>query len=139
MAFRCTSLENLGVEPNVKFNLKNRFIKFLAVGVLNTIFGYSSFALILAIGVHYSLANLMATVLGVLFNFKTTGRLVFNNSNNRLIFKFFGVYAIIYLLGTGALYLANMYHANLYITGALLTLPMAVISFSLNKFFVFKA
>ena len=68
------------------------FIKFLAVGVLNTLFGYGIFALLLFIGLHYAVASILATICGVLFNFKTTGTLVFNNNDNRLIFKFISVY-----------------------------------------------
>jgi putative flippase GtrA len=55
---------------------KHKFARFLLVGVLNTIFGYFLYGTLILIGLDYKLAVLLATILGVLFNFQTTGRLV---------------------------------------------------------------
>jgi putative flippase GtrA len=55
---------------------KHNFARFLLVGVLNTIFGYFLYGTLILIGLDYKLAVLLATILGVLFNFQTTGRLV---------------------------------------------------------------
>ena len=115
-----------------------RFIKFLGVGVINTLFGYGIFALFLFLGLHYSLASLLGTILGVLFNFFTTGRIVFNNRNNLLIWKFISVYVVIYLISLLFLSIINYYNGNLYIWGFLLLGPMAVIAFLLNHLFVFN-
>lgn len=122
----------------IKQLLKNQFIRFLFVGGLNTIFGYSIFSLFLWLGLHYALASLLSTILAVLFNFKTTGVIVFNSRDNLLIFKFFGVYGITYVLGVFIMYLFNLAHVNAYISGAILILPMTCLSFFLNKRFVFK-
>ena len=59
---------------------KHRFVRFLLVDVINTLFGYFSFATLIIIGLDYKLAALLATIQGVLFNFQTTGRLVFGLS-----------------------------------------------------------
>ncbi|MDD3014207.1 MAG: GtrA family protein [Candidatus Gastranaerophilales bacterium] len=120
------------------FIIDEKFIKFLIVGGLNTIFGYSVYALFLFIGLHYSIAILLAYLLGVLFNFKTTGILVFNNSNNILIFKFIGVYCIIYILNVFFLGIFDSLKFNMFLAGAILILPMALLSFILNKNLVFK-
>jgi putative flippase GtrA len=80
----------------------------------------------------------MATILGVLFNFKTTGRLVFRNRDNRLLAKFIGVYAIIYAINTASLGVFNLFKADMYVAGAVMLLPMAAVAFVLNKNFVFK-
>ncbi|NCQ92050.1 MAG: hypothetical protein GPI94_15420 [Microcystis aeruginosa LG13-03] len=64
----------------VKLLKKHRFVRFLLVGVLNTIFGYSLFAVLILIGLNYKYAVLIGTIQGVLFNFQTTGRLVFGLS-----------------------------------------------------------
>lgn len=115
-----------------------RFIKFLAVGGLNTIFGYSVYSLLLYIGLHYSLAVLLGTILGVMFNFQTTGKLVFNNKKNILIFKFAGVYCILYFINTTFLYIFNSFKFNMYFAGAIMILPMALMSFTLIKKLVFQ-
>jgi len=114
------------------------FIKFLFVGGLNTVFGYSAFALFIFWGLYYPFAVIISTILGVLFNFKTTGKLVFNNSKNNLLFKFIGVYGIICFLNIMFLRVFEIFKVNMYFAGAVLVLPMAILSFGLNKKFVFK-
>ena len=116
----------------------SKFIKFLLVGLLNTIFGYSVYALFIFLNFHYSVAAFLSTILGVLFNFKTTGKLVFNNSNNKLIFKFIAVYVFTYLLNISLLTIFNFMNINMYLAGALLLLPVAIIAFMLNRRLVFK-
>jgi putative flippase GtrA len=122
----------------VKEKIDIKFIKFLFVGGLNTLFGYGIFALLIYLGLHYALAAGLGTVLGILFNFKTTGVLVFKNHDNRLIFKFFGVYGITYIVNVLALSVFNFFQISNYIAGAILILPMAVLSFILFKKYVFK-
>jgi putative flippase GtrA len=122
----------------IEYSLSSKFIRFLFVGGLNAAFGYSVYAILIYLHVHYSLAVLMATFLGVLFNFKTTGRLVFKSKNNWLIFKFIGVYVIIYAVNTAALKIFNFFKVDLYLAGAVMLLPMAVVAFILNKNIVFK-
>ena len=55
---------------------KHKFARFLLVGVLNTLFGYFLYGTLILIGLDYKYAVLLATILGDLFNFQTTGRLV---------------------------------------------------------------
>lgn len=115
----------------------NQFVRFLLVGVLNTAFGYGCFALLLLLGLHYSFALAISTALGVLFNFKSTGALVFGSRDNRLILRFVGTYVVVYfcnLLGIRLLVQAGLTPA---VAGALLVLPAAVLAFALNKRFVF--
>ena len=113
--------------------------KFIFVGILNTIFGYSLFALFIYLGLYYPLAVLLSTILGVLFNFKTIGRLVFDSNDNGLIFRFIFVYAITYLLNIFFLWLLKKLGSeNMYIDGFALLIPLAAVSFLLNKFFVFR-
>lgn len=119
--------------------LGNRFLRFLLVGLINAAFGYGCFALFLFLGLHYAPAMLLATVLGVLFNFKSTGRLVFGSNDNRLIFRFCAAYAIIYAINTSSIGLLASAGMSHYLAGAVLIPPMAVLSFLLNKKFVFTS
>jgi len=118
--------------------MDKRLIKFLAVGGLNTLFGYAVFAVLISIGLHYTIAVLIGTIIGVPFNFKTTGKLVFDSHDNRLIWKFFVVYGIIYLLNIIGLYFLKQISVDIYVAGAILILPMALVSFGLNKKYVFR-
>lgn len=47
-----------------KTNFSWRFLKFLMVGALNTVFGYSVFALFTYLNLHYTISTLLATILG---------------------------------------------------------------------------
>ncbi len=118
--------------------MENKLIRFLIVGGINTVFGYLVYASLILLNFHYSIAALLATSLGVLFNFKTTGKLVFQNNNNSLIFKFIGVYTFTYLINLVFLRLFELYKVDMFMAGAILLLPMALISFGLNKKFVFQ-
>lgn len=117
--------------------IDSKFIRFLLVGGLNTAFGYFIYSLFLFFGFHYALASLFGTVFGILFNFKTTGVLVFQNKKNSLIFSFFAVYVFLYGLNVIGLKIFDYFNINLYIAGFVLLLPMALLSFFLMKRFVF--
>ena len=88
--------------------------------------------------IHFSIASLVSTIIGVLFNFFTTGRIVFKNSDFKLILKFIGVYGITYLVNLLFLSIFNRYHVDLVLAGAILLIPMALLSYFLNNALVFK-
>ncbi len=117
---------------------KWQLILFLFVGGVNTLFSYGVYAFFIFIGLPYYLAVLLATCIGVLFNFMTTGRIVFKNSNSTLIFKFMGVYAFLYFLNIGMLKILLFFSDNLYLNGLITVFPLAVLSFVMNKFLVFR-
>ena len=123
---------------------KHRFVRFLLVGVINTLFGYLAFSTLILLGLNYKYAVLLATILGVLFNFKTTGRLVFGSKNNKLMFRFVLVYVVTFLLNVEMLRIVDAIDigieqkTKMLIAGAILVFPLAVISFILMKLFVFR-
>lgn len=92
----------------------NKLIRFFLVSGLNTAFGYGLFALLLLIGLKYPIALFFSTIVGILFNFKTIGSIVFENHNNVLIFKFIGVYTVIYLFNLGCLTILKLIGVNVY-------------------------
>ncbi len=118
--------------------IDRRFILFLFVGGVNTLFGYSVFVLLTFLQLAPSLALLLSTVAGVLFNFKTTGGIVFANRNNRLIVKFVLVYSLLYGINLSLLKVLMATGLGVYVASASLVIPMALLSFILNKRFVFS-
>ena len=120
------------------FQIDLLFIKFVLVGIINTMFGYGLFAFLLYCNIHYALASVLATIISVLFNFKTTGTLVFKNHDNRLIFKFVSVYCFTTILSIIGLKIAKIFGVNLYFAGLILTGIMAIITFILQKKYVFR-
>ena len=122
----------------VSIQPSGRFIRFLAVGVLNTAFGYGVFVACLWLGMHYALAGAISTLLGVLFNFKSTGSLVFGNKGNRKLPHFVAVYALIYLVNVVALGVMLQFGIPEWLGGLILLLPSAILSYVLNRQFVFR-
>lgn len=116
-----------------------QLVKFVLVGILNTVFGYTLWALLLFLGMHYALAVIVSTIIAVLFNFKTTGSIVFKNKDNKLLFKFVQVYIITMCINIFLLKIAKTAGLNLYIVGFVLTIVMAIITFLMQKFYVFRS
>ncbi len=114
------------------------FIRFAAVGVLNALVGYLIYGFMLWLGLGYALAAAFATVLGVCFNFQSTGRLVFGANDNRLVTRFIGVYVVVYLVNVGCLTLLTGVGFTAYTAGLVTLLPAALLGFFLNKKFVFR-
>jgi putative flippase GtrA len=121
-----------------RFANTKHFLLYLLVGGINTLFGYAAFSLLLYLGLHYALASFIGASAGILFNFNTTGKIVFSNNNHRLLIKFFLVYALIYLINVSLLKLMVIFAINLYLGSAVTLLPMAFLAYVLNKKFVFN-
>lgn len=120
-------------------HLPEQLIRFLIIGCVNTAFAYGIYALSIFLGAHYTLAVLLSTVIGTCFSFKTMGTMVFGNPDNKLIFKFIAVYTLCYFLNIGILRLLTLLGlTNLYIAGLTSSLLVALISFCLNKWVVFR-
>lgn len=117
---------------------KQQFLRFLAVGALNTIFGYSVFALLFYFGLHYALAVLFSTIIGVLFNFFTTGRIVFQNRNNCLLTLFIISYLFTYSINLGILKVLKYFNFNMYLAQASVLMPIAILTYFIQKKFVFR-
>jgi putative flippase GtrA len=118
--------------------LQKQILKFIAVGVVNTLFGYGIYAFFIFLGLHYMYAVLFATIAGVLFNFKTIGRYVFDSSDSSLLLKFIMVYAVVYGMNIGLIRFFTLWDIDYYTAGFLAVVPCAAISFILNKRFVFR-
>ncbi|MBQ9253951.1 MAG: GtrA family protein [Bacteroidales bacterium] len=153
----------LKIPVELLWKIDNKFIRFLFVGVLNTIVGYLLFVFFIWTGLPRTAALFVSYVLGVCWNYKTTGYMVFENRSNSLILKFFAVYAVMYVVNAVELHL--LANSGLYqiiadfdmqnfgiidkfslserkvgdaIGQAIVVLPNAIVTFLLNKTFVFK-
>jgi len=118
--------------------LERRFVKFLFVGAINTLFGYSTYALFVTLAFKPSDALLISYILGVFWNFKTTGSIVFKNNDNKLIVKFFLCYVFTYYVNNYSLnFLIDNFHWNKYLAEAVVIPPVAILSFTIFKTFIF--
>ena len=126
------------IKQNIASLWQNTFCRFILIGILNTVFGYGVYAILVLITVEYHVALTIATILGTLFNFKTTGTIVFRNNKNRLIFRFIAVYGIVYVLNQIVLTVLVKAGINELISQAIVLPVMAVLAFGMNKKYVFR-
>ena len=118
--------------------MRAQFLRFLIVGGINTAFAYGVFSLGLFIGLHYAVASLTSIILGMFFSFFTQGKLVFKSNKPEELLKFLGVATVMYLVHAGLLKVASTFGIDLYLAGAVLTVPLALLSYVLNKHLVFR-
>lgn len=114
-----------------------QFSRFILTGVINTAFGFGCFMALLYVGLHYSAALFVGTILGILFNFVTTGHFVFGDRDPRKIPRFVAVYAILYLVNLLWLWVMTGHGFTPEVAGAIALAPMAILSFLMNKTLVF--
>ena len=115
-----------------------RFLTFLVVGGLNALVGYGIFAALILLGLPTPAAVVLGTILGVLFNFLSTGRLVFRNSAPGLLPRFLAVYAVQMGLNVAALELLERAGVHPLVGGALLLPPLAVFTYVAMRRFVYS-
>jgi putative flippase GtrA len=121
-----------------------QFIRFVLVAILNTAFGWCVYAGLLwlinltHIPNPYVLASLLGYVIGILFNFATYSRLVFDNRRKKLLFKFIMVYVVCWLCNSFLIWLLEKWGINNYLAGAITAIPVGFLGYVLNSIFVFK-
>jgi putative flippase GtrA len=117
--------------------LNHRFVRFLLVGGVNTAFSYAVYAIFLLVGFGYAFANFLALASGVLFSFKMQGTLVFKNTSQGLILRFAVCWLLIYLCNIALIREMLALGLDAYTAGALAMPPIIVMSYLLQRYFVF--
>lgn len=122
----------------IQREFSHEFIRFVLIAGLNTAFGYGVYALFIWLGVHFSLATLLSTILGILFNFKTYGVIVFRNKNNQLILRFILVYGFLYLCNVASIAILKQMGLTSYLAGFIMLIPIGLLGYFFNKRFVYN-
>jgi putative flippase GtrA len=115
-----------------------RFLIFLMVGGLNTLVGYCFFVALTYAGLGKTLAVVGATALGVLFNFFSTGRIVFDSGNLSLLPRFIGVYIVQCAANILLLNALTALGVHLLVAEAIILSALAVGTFFAMRRFVFN-
>lgn len=115
-----------------------RVVRFLVVGVVNTAFSYAVYAAMLFVGMSYAYANLIALIAGIVFSFRTQGTFVFDNRDWRLFGRFVVFWALIYLANILFIKLIIELGFDAYVAGAMALPLIAVLSYIVQKIFVFR-
>lgn len=106
-----------------------RFLKFLAVGVLNTIFGYAVYLAFLWSGLPPQTALALAFAIGVIWNFFTHARLVFRTEGLTRLPLYIAVYGTLYLINRWLLAAALAAGHDPALAQGVLSILMAALSF----------
>jgi putative flippase GtrA len=126
-----------GARATVERLWRVRFARFLVVGVVNTLFGYGAFYILLSMGARPTLALALATVVGIVFNFVTTGRVVFADAASGRLWRFAAVYGLVFIVNAALLEAALQLGLGAAPAQALLLAPCVALSYFLNRTIVF--
>ena len=121
--------------------MDKRFIKFIFVGILNTIVGYGAYSLLIFFKVNYIIANTISTIIGITCSYLLNKKITFNDvkTNNKTPFKFVGVYIFSYLIGIINLtILVKKCNINPYIAGFINLFITTLASWFGHRYFSFR-
>ena len=118
---------------------RRQFVRFIAVGLLNTGFGYLIFSGSVLAGVPPMPSLVLTYLLGVPFNFMTTGMLVFDHHGHALFWRFVMAYGVIYVFNVASYHLlVAAVGAGPLVVQAICLPAVAVFGFILFKVHVFR-
>jgi putative flippase GtrA len=119
--------------------LRPQFMRFLAVGAANTGFSILVYWAMLWAGLAVPLASLASLVVGILISFTTQSRFVFDNRDPWKLLPYFIVWSTLYAFNLGLIWLLMRCGLDAYAAGFLSTPATVVLSYFLQKTFVFRA
>lgn len=116
--------------------VRHRILRFLVVGGLNTLVGYVLFlAALLVLAPQPALC--VATLLGVAFNFVSTGSYVFGSRDPRRLLRFYAVYAVTYVYNAVGLRMLDHAGVDPRVSFILLLPGAVTLTYLLQRRFVF--
>lgn len=116
-----------------------QFIRFVLTGILNTIVGYLLYVVGYYITGNETVALVLDYTLSILFNFKSYSLLVFKNKDNSKIFRFVGVYLVVFLLNRVSLWIyIDVAKIDPYLSQLIALLYIPIIMFGAFKKYVFN-
>ena len=114
-----------------------QIVRYYQAAVVNTLFGFSLYSALIYLGTNRFVAQVIAHILGMCFNYFTYSRHVFHDSKGSKV-KFVMSYAISGALNFGLLYLWSQVIDSAYVAGFLATITASLIMFFLLKHIVFR-
>jgi len=130
---RSEALRKLSRDPNAR-----EVVTFLFVGGLNTAFAYCVYALSYLAGASPTMALIFATLAGMVFNFFTTGRLVFGSKRLAAFPKFVLSSAVMFCANYGGLHGLLALGSHPLLALALVLCVTVPTNFLVSKFLVFR-
>lgn len=112
--------------------------KYYQAGIVNTAFGYGAFSLLVWMGLNIYLAQVIAHVSGVVFNYLTYSRYTFSDyraSKRNFVLS----YAVNYLLNLAVLWALNQVIRSPYLAGFITIIVVSIINYVVLRRYVFRA
>lgn len=119
--------------------LRPQFARFVLVGSVNTGFNVLVYWAFLWAGLAVPFASLASLVVGILINFATQSRFVFDNRDVWRLLPYFIVWSILYVFNLGLIWLLMRGGLDAYIAGLWSTPATVLLSYVLQKRFVFAS
>lgn len=115
------------------------FIRFLIVGAINTINAYLVFAIMIFLGLHYTLATFIGGASSVILGFFMMSGFVFKTDRSGRFLPFVILFLLLYLANIGIQWsLHQVGITNDYIAGAIALVIAVLLSFFANRHLVFR-
>lgn len=115
------------------------FVRFLIAGVVNTLFGLLIYSVAIVSGLVVWQALLAGILVGVFFNFLTTGGYVFRDLTAIRFLRFVVAYLLVYIVNLGSVMILSLWIDSVIWIQTILSIPVAVGSYLLMSRFVFKS
>jgi len=112
-------------------------LRFILTGTLNTALSYGLYAVFLWLGLHFSLASLLATLTTIVSGFVMHGRMVFGNREPGRFGRYAGVWMVLYGLNIALIQALTQIGLNAYMAGALALAPVTAAGFLLHRRYTF--
>lgn len=113
-----------------------RVLRYYQAGIVNTAFGYGLYALLVWAGLSPYLAQLLAHVTGVAFNYVTYSRFAFPDARAAKV-RFAVFYVVTYALSAALLAVALQFFDSPYVAGLAAALVASVVNYFILRQFVF--
>lgn len=118
--------------------LSIRFLRFLAVGGLNTLFGFVVYSLFALTTLETWLVLIISSVAGIAFSFISTGGLVFRDMGLARVPRFILCYAVIVVIYSQLITWLSPICGGRIWAMAIIILPMSLMTYFLQSWFVFR-
>lgn len=127
----------MGLLASLRVDRFAQLVRFYQAALVNTAFGFGTYALLVWLGVNLYVAQVIAQVLGVTFNYFTYSRHVFRDRKGGRL-PFAGAYLTNYLVNLTLLALFDRLTPNDYLAGGAATICASLINYLALKHVVFR-
>lgn len=117
--------------------LRSRPIRYLLVGIGNTLLGYGAYSLSLIYGMSVPVAGLVAIIVGLAIGFLSHGYVVFGNVTTGALFRFVGSWMVMYATYVGVVAALQIAGVSPYVGGLVAAVPTSIVSYFVLRGFVF--